>query len=114
MAITAQMIGKLGGADVEEHPVSGVDVGGSGKKHPLINVPVSARTLVAIIVEITESTSSSPYLPQLYIGGTMSEKMGVGLAAWAAVVDTDTDVGIYTNNRSGTDFSGTVYVVPLD
>ena len=51
MAITSEIIGKLGGADVEVTPVSGTTSGSSGSEVILhtIEVPVGETWLVAEI-----------------------------------------------------------------
>ena len=118
MAITSEIIGKLGGADVEEHPIGLEAVKGTGVRHPLLTVNVSGRTLVTIVAEITAGPSTSSNQPQFYFGDILGPRMSVGEVRWAEIVDTDTEIGLQTNVAVGSGsqvtFSGSAYVTPLE
>lgn len=112
MAITSEIIGKLGGADVEQIPVGGT-AGGIGVKNPLGTPVASNQTLVAILIYITDAPSRESNRPQLYIGDSMSDKLTLGQVTWVAVVDAGAEFGVYTNASSNTTFTGHVYMVKL-
>ena len=118
MAITSEIIGKLGGADVEEHSIGLTDVDGRGVRRPLFSVTASGRTLVAVAVEITAGPNNPSNQPQFYIGDIMGPRMARGEAWWVTVVDTDAEFGLQTNvnpaSGSKVTFSGTAYVAPME
>lgn len=118
LAITSEIIGKLGGADVEEHPIGLEDVDGNGVRRPLFSVATSGRALVAVEVENIAGPSNSSNQPQFYAGDIMGPRMARGEAWWLAVVDTDVEFGLQTNvnptSGSKFTFSGTAYVAQLE
>ena len=118
MAITSEIIGKLGGADVEEHPIGLTDVDGDGVRHPLLSLTVSGRALVAVEIEITAGPSSPRNQPQFYAGDIMGPSMSRGEFWWVTIVDTDVEFGLQTNvnptSGSKVTFSGTAYVAPME
>ena len=117
MAIASEIIGKLGGADVEVIPVEGEVSGSKGSKKVLatIDVPAGETWLVAAIGQITAGSSLSTQLPDLHLGGvskpTASPKGTHGLATTASE---SISLSIRRNYSSGTDsFTGHVYTVKL-
>ena len=73
MAITSEIIGKLGGgAGVEVAPVSGTASGGSGSEVILhtVEVPVGETWLVVVYGNLNGAYSDNYSSPQIYIGDT--------------------------------------------
>ena len=114
MAITSRLIGKIGGAEVEEVPFALTGATGSGASHTLatVTVPPGGRVLVAINSNITRNTST----PRLQIGGLRTGTITTtGAARHIHIVTESTTAALVTSsNISGTDISGTVYIAELD
>ena len=117
MAITSEIIGRLGGAGVDVIPVEGVASGRSGSSEVIatIDVPAGETWLVAAIGQITAGSSLSTQLPDLHLGGvskpTARPKGTHGLATTATE---SISLSIRRNYSSGTDsFTGHVYTVKL-
>ena len=78
MAITSELIGKLGGADVETIPVSGTAPGSSSAVMTTITAPPGETLLVAVVGTITAANGSQLYIPVLSIGNAKASFSGVG------------------------------------
>ena len=117
MAITSEIIGKLGGADVEVIPVEGVASGRSGSSKVLatIDVPAGETWLVAAIGQVATGSSASSYLPDLHLGGASKPTAGSDGTHGLATTATGTiSLSIKRNASSGSDaFTGHVYTVKL-
>ena len=116
MAITSEIIGKLGGADVEEVPVSATNSGGRGDTilHT-VNVPDGESWLIAAIGDMSPSGTSASLAPDLAIGDIKTNRYNTQNRMTVAGVHTGTvDVKMVKNSPSGTDsFTGHVYTVKL-
>ena len=115
MAITSEIIGKLGGADVEVIPVEGVASGpkGTSKVIATIDVPAGETWLVAVIGQVTTSDFQS-YRPDLHLGSELSSSNSTGLQGLATTATEPISFTIKRNYSSGTDsFTGHVYTVKL-
>ena len=117
MAITSEIIGRLGGADVDIIPVEGEASGvkGSSEVIATIDVPAGETWLVAAIGQTTAGTSSPTYHPDLHLGGvsipTARPSRTHGLATTASETISFT---IERNYSSGADtFTGHVYTVKM-
>ena len=117
MAITSEIIGKLGGADVEVIPVEGAASGGKGSSEVLatIDVPAGETWLVAAIGQTTVAGSISTHYPDLHLGGVSIPAAGPSRTHGFATTATETiSLSIKRNTSSGTDtFTGHVYTVKL-
>ena len=113
MAITSEIIGKLGGAEVEETPVS-VYVTGSGKTQVFhtVNIPPGETWLVAVIGKGEVQSTSSDLLPRININGASSPQI-TGHFANAEVMTTSGDIVYESNSRHETGFTGHVYTVKM-
>lgn len=116
MAITSEIIGKLGGAEVESVPVS-MSGAGSGTKHLLtrVEVPAGKQVVVAVVGKFT-STQASNARPDFDIGGFVSyASIDTNAHASASAVLTQSgDVNVITRSGIGTStFVGTVYTAEL-
>ena len=117
MAITSEIIGKLGGADVDIIPVEGEASGGKGSTEVLatIDVPAGETWLVAAIGQTTAGGSASSYRPDLHLGGVSRPAAGPdGMHGLATTASETISLSIKRNYGSGTDtFTGHVYTVKL-
>ena len=117
MAITSEIIGKLGGADVEEVPVSATNSGGKGDTTILhtVHVPDGESWLIAAIGDMSPGATSSSLAPDLAIGDIKTNRYNTQNRMTVAGVHTGTvDVKMVKNSGSGTDsFTGHVYAAKL-
>lgn len=117
MAITSEIIGKLGGgADVKSVTVS-MSGNGNRTKHLLtrVEVPAGKQVLVAVIGTFT-STQSSADRPDFDIGGFVSYASTDknAHASASAILTSSGDIAVITNGPSGkSEFVGTVYTVEM-
>ena len=116
MAITSEIIGKLGGGGVESVPVS-MSGSGSGTKHLLtrVEVPAGKQVLVGVIGKFT-STQASGVRPDFDIGGFVSYASTDtnAHASASAVLTQSGDVNVITRGGIGTStFVGTVYTAEM-
>ena len=117
MAITSEIIGKLGGgADVQQIPVSMTGNGGN-TKHLLtrVEVPAGKQMLVAVAGTFTSAQSSNSR-PDFEIGEFVSlASSTTGAHASASAVLTQSgDVNVITRTAIGTStFAGTVYTAEM-
>ena len=114
MAITSEIIGKLGGADVEVTPVEGAASGSSGSSAVIatIDVPAGEQWLVAVVGTMTNDSSSQSNWAQIEIGGAKSALDGPG--GFADVATGVVSIRLGRNRTTGSDsFTGHVYTVKL-
>ena len=114
MAITSEIIGKLGGADVEVTPVSRTASGGKGSSTVLrtVQVPAGETWLVAAIGTITTAGTVLIDYPQLGVGDRKVIFKGEGGAS--AIVTGTTQVTLTRQASYGSDsFTGHVYAVKM-
>ena len=117
MAITSEIIGKLGGADVEVIPVEGTTSGSSGSSTVIatIDVPAGETWLVAAIGQKTTGSSFDSGQPELHLGDikmpTRASDRTCGIATTASGT---ISFRIKRNNSTGSDaFTGHVYTVKM-
>ena len=117
MAITTEIIGKLGGAGVEVIPVEGIASGKSGSSEVIatIDVPAGETWLVAAIGQTTTGSASTSGRPDLHLGGVSRPAAGTGETHGLAATATGTiSFSIKRNSASGSDtFTGHVYTVKM-
>ena len=114
MAITSEIIGKLGGGEVEESPVSGEASGNSGTSTLLttITVPEGKTWLVAVIGTTTAAGANLANYPDIAIGNKRAAFNGVGGAS--ALVTGTVQIRLYRNFGLRSDlFTGTVYTAEM-
>ena len=116
MAITSEIIGKLGGR-VEVIPVEGTASGNSGTSVVLatIDIPAGETWLVAAI---GQKTAGSPILssqPELHLGDVkIPERNPDGTYGLATTASGTISFSIKRNTSSGADsFTGHVYTVKM-
>ena len=116
MAITSEIIGKLGGR-VEVIPVEGSNGGNGGTEIILhtVQVPEGESWLIAAIGDMSPSGTSASLAPDLAIGDIKTNRYNTQNRMTVAGVHTGTvDVKMVKNSPSGTDsFTGHVYTVKL-
>ena len=117
MAITSEIIGKLGGgAGVEVIPVSGTKDGDRGTivLHT-VHVPDGESWLIAAIGDMSPSTTISGAAPTLAVGDIKTNRFDTQNRMTVAGVHTGAvDVKMVKNSNFGTDsFTGHVYTVKL-
>ena len=116
MAITSEIIGKLGGADVEVIPVEGVASGAAGSSTVIatIDIPAGETWLVAAIGQTTAASSGSTKQPMLHLGNEIFSSNSAGVHGLATTASETVNFTIERNYSSGTDsFTGHVYTVKL-
>ena len=114
MAITSEIIGKLGGADVEVIPVEGTASGRKGSSEVLatIDVPAGETWLVAAIGQVTPASAS--LFPRLQLGDEVSTEAPRGTHGLATTAAESISLSIKRNTAGGSDtFTGHVYTVKL-
>ena len=115
MAITSEIIGKLGGR-VEVIPVEAVNSGGRGDTilHT-VHVPDGESWLIAVIGDMSPASSSSGGAPDLMVGDIKTNRYNTQNRMTVAGVHTGTvEVKMVKNIASGTDsFTGHVYTAKL-
>lgn len=118
MSIASEIIGRLGGVDVDSFPVEVTASGSSGSSVLLgtVEVPEGETWLVSVVGSVAAGVTSVGGLPSFRIGKYMSRRepgnQSVGLAA---VVTETTDVELIRNTGINSDsFSGNVYTVKME
>lgn len=115
MAITSELLGKLGGADVEVIPVEGTNSGsGSGASVLMdtITVPADETWLVAVIGTATTPASGVSGYPFITIGDTRAAFKGVG--GVSALVTGTAEIRLIRNwSLSSDTFTGHVYTIKM-
>ena len=117
MAITSEIIGKLGGADVEITPVEGSNSGTSGSEIILhtVQVPEGESWLIAVIGDMNPASTSSSNTPNLMLGDIKTNRFNTQDRMTVAGVHTGSvDVKMEKRTGAGTDsFTGHVYTVKM-
>ena len=117
MAIASEIIGKLGGGEVEVIPVEGEASGRSGSSEVIatIDVPAGETWLVAAIVQVAPEASGTTRRPDLHLGGVSKPAVGPDEAHGLATIASETvSFTIKRNLNSGADsYTGHVYTVKL-
>ena len=118
MAITSELIGKLGGgAGVEVTPVEGTASGPWGSEEVLhtVEVPEGETWLVALYGNLLSHNSNNTSSAQLVIGTTiLPSRASNGIIGLAHVGAGTINVKLRRNTSSGSDsFTGHVYAVKL-
>ena len=116
MAITSEIIGKLGGADLEVMPVEGAASGTSGSSEVLatIDVPAGETWLVAAIGQVDPGATGTTSRPRLYLGDEVSAVAPSGTQGLATTATEPISFTIERRTSSGADtFTGHVYTVKL-
>ena len=114
MAITSEIIGRLGGADVEVMPVEGAASGSIGSSEVIatIDVPAGETWLVAAIGQSTPANVSLS--PRLQLGDEVSTSAPRGTHGLATIATESISLSIKRGTASGADrFTGHVYAVKL-
>ena len=114
MAITSEIIGKLGGAGVDVIPVEGVASGGKGSSEVLatIDIPAGETWLVAAIGQMTPASASLS--PWLQLGDEVDTEAPRGAHGLATTATESISFTIKRGTASGSDsFTGHVYAVKL-
>ena len=114
--ITSEIIGKLGGADVESVDVS-MSGAGINTRHLLtrVEVPEGKQILVSVIGKFT-TTQASTGRPDFDIGGFVSYASTDrnAHASASAILTESGDVNVLTRNGIGTStFEGRVYTTEM-
>ena len=116
MAITSEIIGKLGGAGVEVIPAEGSASGDKGSSEVLatIDVPAGETWLVAAIGQTTAASNTSTFRPRLYLGNEISSSNSDGVHGLATTATEPISLSIERRTASGADtFTGHVYAVEM-
>ena len=116
MAITSEIIGKLGGADVEVMPVEGVASGpsGSSKVIATIDVPAGETWLVAAIGQVAPGGSISTQWPDFHLGDVQTSRAPSGAHGLATTATETISFSIKRNYSGRADtFTGHVYTVKM-
>ena len=115
MAITSEIIGKLGGS-VEETPVSGTNSDGRGDTilHT-VHVPDGESWLIAVIGDMSPASTNAGGAPDLMVGDIKTNRYNTqNRMTVAGVHDGTVEVKMVKNIASGTDsFTGHVYTVKM-
>ena len=114
MAITSELIGKFGGAEVEVVSAS-VTLGTKGATEVIhtLNIPSGETWLVAVVGTGIAGSSEGPAMPRINIGG-MKVPQNTGHFASAAVMTERGDVVLESNSYNPSSFEGHVYTVKME
>ena len=117
MAITSELLGKLGGADVEVTPVSGAASGGSGSVEVLttIEIPPGESWAIAVIGEMDPGYTTSSAAPYLMPGSVGTYRYNTQNHMTVAGIHSETvEVAIKRSYHNRSDsFTGHVYIVKM-
>ena len=116
MAITSEIIGKLGGAEVESVEVAGTDTNGSNITLHTVEVADGEEVLAVFIGRFSKLPNARNVRATLSLGGSTSKADVTDLdTAVAAVITKTSNVVLYgaTSVNSSTLTGGTVYTVKL-
>lgn len=117
MAITSELIGKLGGADVEVIPVEASNSGNRGSEIILhtVEVPEGESWLIMVVGDMSSSSTSSNGAPDLMLGSIKTNRYKTQNRMTVAGIHTGTvDAKMVKNAAGGTDsFVGELYTVKL-
>lgn len=114
--ITSEILGKLGGADLESYPVSVPEDQPDTLLHA-VTVPAGKRYLVAAAGHSPKMASLANYKPTLYVGSVKSQPAErYGQFSVMTIVENSAEIRFDTYVASGSSnatFEGTVYVLEL-
>ena len=117
MAITSEIIGKLGGAEVESVEVDGADTNGSNITLHTVEVADGEEVLAVFIGRFSKLPSTEGSMATLSLGGSTSRATATGRdTTVAAVVTKTSNVSLYgerSSLSSSTLAGGTVYTVKM-
>ena len=117
MAITSELVGKLGGADVKAIPVSVTATGGKDSEEVLttINVPPGETWLVVVYGNLDNKIDNGYSSSRLYIGDTLLHERSIsGINSLAHIGTGTIEVGLRRSVAGGSDsFTGHVYAVKV-
>ena len=116
MAITSEIIGKLGGAEVESVEVAGTVTNGSNITLHTVEVADGEEVLAVFIGRFSKLPSLANHYPTLSLGGSTSMENTTGRDTAVAAVITETS-NVVLNGSTGVNAStltgGTVYTVKM-
>lgn len=116
MAITSEIIGKLGGAKLESYPVS-VPENRPDTLLRAVTVPAGKQYLVAVAGNSPKMSSLATGKPTLYIGNVKSQPAEkYGQFGIMTIAESSVEIRFDTYTRTGTNnatFEGTAYVMEL-
>ena len=115
MAITSEIIGKLGGR-VEEATVAGREITSSNVVVHTVEVPPGKQVLATFIIRFSKIPASPSYYPSLRIGNTQSICGSTSYDVAISAVLTQTSALTATAGagvHSGTISGGTVYTAEI-
>ena len=117
MAITSELLGKLGGADVEVIPVEASNSGNRGSEIILhtVEVPDGESWLIMVIGDMSSSSTSLNGAPDLMLGSIKTNRYSTQNRMTVAGIHTEpVEVKMVKNVAGGTDsFTGHVYTVEM-
>ena len=116
MAITSEIIGKLGGADVDVIPVGGAASGPSGSSEVIatIDIPAGETWLVAVVGQLAVGASGPSQLPELHFGDVRIPRAPSGTHGLATTATGAISFSIRRSYSYNSDsFTGHVYTVKL-
>ena len=113
MAITSEIIGKLGGrVEVMPVEVTASDKSGTSVALATIDIPAGEQWLVAAVGTMTNDSSSQSNWAQIEIGGAKSALDGPG--GFADVATGAVSIRMVRSRTTGSDsFTGHVYTVKM-
>ena len=116
MAITSEIIGKLGGAEVEQIPVEGAASGGYGSEEVIhtVEVPEGETWLVVAHGDLRSNSVGNPSV-QLVVGAIeLHSRAPNGIIGLAHIGTGTINVKLHRNTGNGSDsFTGHVYTVKM-
>ena len=116
MAITSEVIGKLGGADVETVEIAGATTTGSDLTIHTVEVTDGEEVLAVFIGRLSKLPSLVNHYPTLSLGGSTSMVNTTSRDATVAAVITETS-NVVLHGSSGVNAStlagGTIYTVKM-
>lgn len=117
MAITSELIGKLGGADVEVIPVEASNSGSRNSEKILhtVEVPEGESWLIMVMGDMSSSSTSASGAPDLMLGSIKTNRYNTQSQMTVAGIHTETvQAKMVKNVSGGTDsFTGHVYTVKM-
>ena len=116
MAITSEIIGKLGGAEVESVEVAGTDTNGSNINLHTVEVADGEEVLAVFVGRFSKLPSLSSNNATLSIGGSTSRAIANNQDAAVAAVIAETSNLVLTGAagvNASTLTGGTVYTVKM-
>ena len=116
MAITSEIIGKLGGADVEVATVEGREITSSDTVIHTVEVPPGKSLLVGFVCRFSKFASLANNWPELKLGDVTARGSRTSADTGISAVITETsDINISVPSAASTAIikGGTVYTVEM-